>query len=303
MILFSTLTQPYVLMLFCYLGLSCGIIFFIVSWVFSRFPKQDILKSKIEKFFTLRTNQNKKINKKVKNFGFKKLDCKLNDNEEQNERKKLSQNLKCSLNDIVLLTNSQENNTFFKDTKIELIDNTNKRDIKDKTSNNNSLKNQNKHDNLYQNKNQDTKQKINNKNLDKQEKIKLRQQAKREKLQQKAKEKQLRFQKRQQQKQKKLLKKQENKQKNAIRKQKLKQKLIVIITKICIIFSKIIKFVVFFSLIITCFYINLQINYGEINIISILVFVLSFFLARYFLKLLAKFLVNFYNIIIRRKKG
>lgn len=62
------------------------------------------------------------------------------------------------------------------------------------------------------------------------------------------------------------------------------------------------KFVIFVGLVFVTYLCNLKLNYGEINIVCIVAYIFAFFLAGYFLNLLAKFFVAFYTENRKTKK-
>ena len=68
MILFSTLNQPLVLILFCYLGFTSGLFFYLIYDLSSFLYKKKILKqnltNKIQKINSERSEKNQKNNKK-----------------------------------------------------------------------------------------------------------------------------------------------------------------------------------------------------------------------------------------------
>ncbi len=67
-------------------------------------------------------------------------------------------------------------------------------------------------------------------------------------------------------------------------------------------FTVCISILTFILVICVSYFINLKLNYGEINLVCICFFIIMFIVARYFLNLLAKFVLNFYNKHIKRLK-
>lgn len=65
--------------------------------------------------------------------------------------------------------------------------------------------------------------------------------------------------------------------------------------------SQIGKFIVFVLLCFLTFYVNLQLNYGELNFFCLFAYVFSFFMSKYLLKIVANFFLWLYNVL--RKKG
>ena len=61
------------------------------------------------------------------------------------------------------------------------------------------------------------------------------------------------------------------------------------------ILSIILSTITFFIVILLSFYLNLNFNYGEITFINVIIYSNAFFLSNIFLKMVAKFLFNFYN--------
>ena len=234
MILFSSFNQPYVFLLFCYLGFVCGLIYFFCAWIFSIIPK---------KFDAVNVQ-----NVTSKKHNFKSIIAFILQAKKSKNHKKISQK------------NCKKNIVTKEKSSVQFIDKTNQK---------NGTKLEKKVENKEQKRLKKTKKKEENKIA----KRKLR-------------------------KEKKLIRK-KNFQ-HFISKFRTTSKKIFI--KFCYYLSKIAKFLVFFALIFACFYINLKINYGEISLIALLVFVVAFVLSRYFLNLLAKFFVNFYNNI-KNKKG
>lgn len=68
-------------------------------------------------------------------------------------------------------------------------------------------------------------------------------------------------------------------------------------------FTIYIKIFIFILVICISYFVNLKLNYGEINLVCICFFIIMFFVARYFLNLLAKSALNFYNKYIKRAKN
>ncbi len=66
-------------------------------------------------------------------------------------------------------------------------------------------------------------------------------------------------------------------------------------------FSSCILIVTLVCLVFVSFLINLQLNFGEIRIIYVCVWVLSFFVGKRFFNLLANYITNFYNYLCKRK--
>lgn len=94
---------------------------------------------------------------------------------------------------------------------------------------------------------------------------------------------------------KKIRKENEKRLKKIIFFKSIKQIFIKIIIKIGQITSQTGKFAVFVALCFASFLINLKLNYGEINFICLAFFVFSFFIAGYFLKIVANFMRAIYT--------
>jgi len=69
----------------------------------------------------------------------------------------------------------------------------------------------------------------------------------------------------------------------------------IILQFILRILSIILSTITFFIVILLSFYLNLIFNYGEITFINVIIYSSAFFLSNIFLKMVAKFLFNFYN--------
>ena len=181
MTLFSTLNEPYVLLLFLYLGACSGLIYFILSYFFSLLDRRKLLKKDI-------------VGKNA-----------TSKNQQKNQQKKFKKNTQTNLK-------SKEQN---------------------KNESNKKIRKENE--------------------------------------------------------------KNEKKLKKIIFFKSTQQIFIKIIIKIGQIISQTGKFAVFVALCFTSFLINLKFNYGEINLICLAFFVLSFFIAGYFLKIVANFMRAIYT--------
>lgn len=106
-----------------------------------------------------------------------------------------------------------------------------------------------------------------------------------------------------------ILKKNKKEKLAKIRKQKrekLKRKLLTFIKKIYHIIlyslSNVVKTITFAAVILASVYINIHLNYGRINLICLFTYILFFFMARMMLKILAKLMLSIYTIHTSKEK-
>lgn len=88
--------------------------------------------------------------------------------------------------------------------------------------------------------------------------------------------------------------------KKDLKKEDKKQKKIIIISlkiakSFIKFFSTIFCILVFFIVIISSYFLNLNLNYGEVSVVNILVYFCAFVLSDLFVKTVANFLYSFYN--------
>ena len=93
-----------------------------------------------------------------------------------------------------------------------------------------------------------------------------------------------------------------NPSKNKLRKLKFKKKYLVFIKNFLTIFFNFILIIIFISTIIVSFLINLKYNFGCLSFYYILIWILFFYLGYTFIKIVANFIISFYNSLNKRLK-
>ena len=272
MILFSTLNETYVLWLFLYLGAICGVIFFALCKLFSIFDRRKLLKKDIFNNEKMEENDKKtrKMDKKEQNLDKNSNFSKKNDKIEIAKSKKIDDKTK-------------EKSVVKQENFLQKIINVFSKKIIKKLLNKLIYfftiifrKNKQKSKKIFD--------KNNPQNISKNAYFSQKISEKKEKNKRK--------------------KNCKNNKKIAIKNIFISIKIVFIKLFIFIgqIFSQIGKFVVFIALCFATFFINLKLNYGEINFICIVAYLLSFFLAGYFFKTVANFFLWLYTKNIKKKE-
>lgn len=240
MTLFSTLNEPYILLLFLYLGATCGLIYFTFCRLFSLLDRRKLLKTDVARKKDIQNKYVQNVDKDDKTS--KKDGREIGQKSQQNLSKNRAENI---------VEINQKNTQ-------KLSKNLQKNCKK-------SAKNLQKN-NLGADKNFDKK----NRN--------------------------------------KFLLKQQKKIKKEQKKQELKKYFVAfrrgflkIIVKISQIIAQTGKFALFVALCFATFLINLKLNYGEINFFCLIAYVFSFFVAKYFLKIVANFFSWLYTKFVIKK--
>lgn len=101
--------------------------------------------------------------------------------------------------------------------------------------------------------------------------------------------------------------------KKRVKNENKKQKRVLLKKKLCTIFAFLWKFIINFAteiiaifilgaVVVASLTINLKYNYGSLPPVCIVLWILSFLIAKFFLKSLAKFFLSIYNKYIKQKK-
>lgn len=101
--------------------------------------------------------------------------------------------------------------------------------------------------------------------------------------------------------------------KKRVKNENKKQKRVLLKKKLCTIFAFLWKFIINFAteiiaifilgaVVVASLTINLKYNYGSLPPVCIILWILSFLIAKFFLKSLAKFFLSIYNKYIKQKK-
>lgn len=289
MILFSSFTHVYVLMLFLYLGLCCGLIFFVSCRLLNQLKVFILTKNKIKKESC---DESKLDNSKSESDNATKSllesSSLLNYNNKQN--REVKNNLTSDLINDLKQNNLVEEFIELPDTNFEVLSSTNSEDIV--TSGKEIAESSNypvKTSNL-----------VSSNTIQKSISLPLKDSKKSKKNKHNKKLLNIKKSKKEKPKKQKLsnFKKVKNKLQltfkefgNFLNKVKVPLvKVSEIIIKICLIFA----------LLVGSYLINLHLNFGEIRFMFIIIFIVSFFMAKSLLNLLAFYFTNFYNYF--RKK-
>jgi len=260
MTLFSTLSEPYVLLLFLYLGAVCGLIFYFARFIFSFLDRRKLLSTDLL--------ENEKSPKKggIKNNLLKDQKDALKQKKGHQKSEKTSNKRKKTreIKNFLVPLKKESENIVVRHEKIESQSKTNFETAKEDKK---SLKKEKR---------------------SKSAKKALKQKNKQLKVEKKKNDKILLKEKRQEMRKKRKVKRKEFFIKTG-------HILVACLLKIGQLIAQTGKFVIFVALVFATYLCNLKLNYGEINIVCIIAYIFAFFLSGYFLKLLAKFFVAFYT--------